>query len=157
MKTPAELLAERMAERYGPMLNPSFWGVYFGQPAVSGSLRERLDECDRYTGDVAFRSSTAWLNDSPACVYFIEAPAVSMIKIGHSISPLKRLAEIATISPVPLQLLASIEGRASIEIGLHRAFADVRSHGEWFRDHPDLRELIALVRSADQMPARPNV
>jgi hypothetical protein len=81
----------------------------------------------------------------PAWVYVIEAPAASLFKIGNSLDARQRLQTLSGISPVPLRLVATAWGCAAVERTLHRAFADTRSHGEWFRDSADLRELIALM------------
>jgi hypothetical protein len=63
--------------------------------------------------------------------YFIQAARVGHIKIGRAIDPLQRLAELQTGSPVKLELLAVLRG--DHEAMLHRKFADLRIHGEWFR------------------------
>ncbi|MFG2629960.1 GIY-YIG nuclease family protein [Streptomyces sp. NPDC048473] len=67
-----------------------------------------------------------------ARVYLIGSPESPLVKIGWSDNPERRLRDLQTGSPVPLQLLALFEGGAVIEAALHRQLADKRRHGEWF-------------------------
>ncbi|WP_416070151.1 GIY-YIG nuclease family protein [Streptomyces scabiei] len=64
-------------------------------------------------------------------VYVIAAPGSSVVKIGQSGDPAKRLSEIQRMSPVRLAVLWSQPG-ADLEVKLHRHFAHLRTHGEWF-------------------------
>lgn len=85
----------------------------------------------------------------PANVYFVRgAIENSPIKIGKSLSIYDRLDALQLMSPVRLELIAyvdciakDIDGHA-LERELHREFASIRLHGEWFADHPDLRRRI---------------
>lgn len=65
-------------------------------------------------------------------VYAIGSPGSHTIKIGRSNAPQRRLSQIQTMSPVPLQLLWTRGGNHETETYLHRRFAKFRSHGEWF-------------------------
>lgn len=65
-------------------------------------------------------------------VYVIGTPGRSTVKIGRSVDPKKRLADIQRMSPVPLEVLWSTPGGHELETALHRHFRAHRSHGEWF-------------------------
>lgn len=78
-------------------------------------------------------------------VYFVRAGGG--IKIGWSTNVGKRIAAIATANPVPLELLFTVEGGAKLERALHRRLADHRLRNEWFRDCPEVREVLAAVRA----------
>ncbi len=70
-------------------------------------------------------------------VYLIGSPDSSLVKIGWTDNPKRRLRDLQTGSPVLLQLLAVFEGGPIVEADLHRRFADKRRHGEWFDLGPD--------------------
>lgn len=81
-----------------------------------------------------------------ADLYFIggdEGP----IKIGVSNDPQRRLKGLQTGYPYPLQILATIEGGAMLEIEYHERFAEHRLHGEWFAPHPDILAEIERLRT----------
>lgn len=72
------------------------------------------------------------LSSSLATVYFVAAPSVGMIKIGKTGNLPKRLATLKTFSPVPLELVMTIDYDEFLESRIHRYLAEYRSHGEWF-------------------------
>lgn len=63
--------------------------------------------------------------------YFVRAD--EFVKIGFAKEVRSRLPRLQTSSPVKLQLLMAIEGKASLERDFHRKFAALRAHGEWFK------------------------
>ena len=65
-------------------------------------------------------------------LYFVEAPAVGMMKIGVTDDIDRRFSCLQLGSPVSLVLRHAVRGRTAHEAGLHRAFRDERRHGEWF-------------------------
>lgn len=67
------------------------------------------------------------------CVYVLGTPGSNIVKIGRSTDVQQRVADIQRMSPVPLEVLWTHPGGPRLEAGLHRLFADLRSHGEWFR------------------------
>ncbi|MEU0034647.1 GIY-YIG nuclease family protein [Streptomyces sp. NPDC006333] len=82
-------------------------------------------------------------------VYLIGSPDSSLVKIGWTDNPERRLRHLQTGSPVLLQLLAVFEGGAIAEAELHRRFADKRRHGEWFDLGPDpVTAVSPFVRAA---------
>jgi hypothetical protein len=64
-------------------------------------------------------------------IYFIQAKR--HVKIGYSKKPEYRLAKMQTANPEKLKLLATMNGDARTEKGLHEALAKQRVRGEWFR------------------------
>ncbi len=81
-------------------------------------------------------------------VYVLGPPGGTLVKIGRTINLAKRVAEIQRMSPVPLEILWSHPGGHQLETNLHRHFAPLRSHGEWFAFEEDP---VAQVRSAVEL------
>ena len=81
---------------------------------------------------------------STGYVYFVHAPINGLIKIGFSReSPDSRLSDFQRGSPVPIERLGIIRAGIQFEGKLHRRFAHLNSHGEWFKPGDDL---MAFVR-----------
>tara|TARA_Y100001951_G_scaffold105173_2_gene120410 strand:- start:1078 stop:1578 length:501 start_codon:yes stop_codon:yes gene_type:complete len=79
-------------------------------------------------------------------VYFIKPIGMDgPIKIGCSKSPTGRLEGLRTWCPLPLELLASIEGGPAIERRFHAMFLDDHEGHEWFRASARLTKVIASV------------
>lgn len=87
---------------------------------------------------------------SERAVYFIRPVGqVGPIKIGFSAAPDVRLIRMAAGSPLPLELVATIPGSASLERAFHETFAYAHSHFEWFHPVDDLlRGIHALQQGA---------
>lgn len=80
-------------------------------------------------------------------LYFIRSG--QYVKIGVSANPRGRIASIQTGNPEPVEVLAIVEGDASLEADLHRRLASFRKQGEWFEDCPAVRnEIEGLHRVA---------
>lgn len=79
-------------------------------------------------------------------VYLIQPVHGGLVKIGSAYSPTSRLDEIQRMSPVPLQVVATIPGGYAVETELHQRFADDRSHGEWFRPSEELFAAFGVTR-----------
>lgn len=76
-------------------------------------------------------------------VYFIQGGAGGLIKIGCTSSqPNVRFAALQIGSPVKLVKLGLVKGGFDREAELHRQFAHLREHGEWFRPEKDLTDFI---------------
>lgn len=73
-------------------------------------------------------------------VYFLAHK--DLVKIGYSADIKHRVRSIQTMSPVPLTLLGFIPGDKRIEQNIHRRFAHLWSHGEWFKLTPELNQFI---------------
>ena len=84
-------------------------------------------------------------------VYFIAASDLNLVKIGTCRdAPGKRLAALQTGSPALLDLISAIPGDRALEQRLHRAFADLREHGEWFRFEGALARLaLDMIEPGD--------
>jgi hypothetical protein len=78
--------------------------------------------------------------------YFIGGDR-GLIKIGHSIDPVTRLADIQACSPIRLRILALRAGGADREAAYHQEFFDFREHGEWFRREPRLMREIKRLQA----------
>ena len=68
-------------------------------------------------------------------VYVVQYNNEYPVKIGYSTTPLKRLEVLQFSSPVPLTFrhLWHAEHARVLEQTLHKRFASVRTHGEWFQ------------------------
>ena len=75
-------------------------------------------------------------------VYFIRGVRGGPIKIGHAANPVERLRAMQAGSPVKLQIIAIIEGGVRREAELHRQFAYLHAHNEWFRSSKELLQWI---------------
>jgi hypothetical protein len=107
---------------------------------VSHALRARLDAADDYMRQRLSRER--WFQKSePTWLYLMGARGLPVAKIGQSLVPSKRLADIGQISPVEIILVATFEATQMHEKALHHAFRDERVRGEWFSGVPELTEL----------------
>jgi hypothetical protein len=86
-------------------------------------------------------------------VYFVLSPTNGLVKIGFSKSyPDARLNQLRIGSPVPLERLAYFYATRRHERRLHRRFDHLWSHGEWFKDGPEIREAIRQRRGKEWVP-----
>jgi hypothetical protein len=95
----------------------------------------------------ADRTHPDYVGPESRYVYFIED--VGFIKIGVGTRPKDRLSHLQTGNPRPLTLLGSYLAKKSEEASLHKRFLPHWIRGEWFRDNPELLELIALKCPAE--------
>jgi len=80
---------------------------------------------------------------TPQDVYFIQGEYGGPIKIGIANDIQSRLASHQTGSPVILRIVGiSSNGGKKLESKLHKQFADIRLHGEWFEATPELLSYI---------------
>lgn len=82
-------------------------------------------------------------------VYFLRAIGLGLVKIGSSVRPDRRLSDYSLWSPVPLALIAMIEGDHRLEARFHTLFKNDHSHAEWFRDSARMEAVIAAIRAGD--------
>jgi hypothetical protein len=80
-------------------------------------------------------------------VYFIGGD-FGMVKIGYTseAKPENRLRDLQTGCPFPLRVLAYCKGNHADEQILHRALADERATGEWFRWSDRVAGLLGYVK-----------
>lgn len=71
------------------------------------------------------------------------------IKIGLTGDLKRRLDDLRMCSPLPLDVLVTIPGDLNVEQYLHRRFAALRSHGEWFRAENPLLSFITDLKRAE--------
>lgn len=73
-------------------------------------------------------------------IYFLGCPTTNSVKIGTTVRDVAyRVALISSNSPVPLQLIAVIDGDRTLEQALHAEFSEHRLHNEWFKLEGGLR------------------
>lgn len=75
-------------------------------------------------------------------VYVIHAVGTNRIKIGYSVDPEKRLAQLQTGSPYELRLLAKWPGTIEAEQRAHQCLTQYRCGGEWFSVPPFIGQII---------------
>lgn len=76
-------------------------------------------------------------------VYFIQCVAGGPIKIGTAQDVDNRLKAIQACCPYPLRVLHVIQGASqAVEAKLHKRFAALRLHGEWFDANSELLTYI---------------
>jgi hypothetical protein len=76
-------------------------------------------------------------------IYFVLAPQVRRVKIGHAYDIQKRLRDIRSFCPIELKVLHVFERKnQQTEKALHMLLDDVRLHGEWFEYTQDIREML---------------
>lgn len=85
-------------------------------------------------------------------VYFMrQVGGIGPIKIGCSTRPVHRMAELASWSPVDLELLLTVPGDFDLERSIHNCFADLYLHHEWFRAHHRLVSAINRVAAGEAL------
>jgi hypothetical protein len=77
-------------------------------------------------------------------VYAIQAGMDGPVKIGVSVAPLSRMAQMQTGMPETLRILAFIPGTRDDERNLHVRLAKHRIRGEWFHPHPDVLDAFRI-------------
>lgn len=86
-------------------------------------------------------------------IYFLQAPSIPVIKVGHSADPNKRLSNMRTFSPVPLEIMAvDKKGDALTEVEFMYRFRAYRSHGEWFFAIPEIQKIVAATAQTGSLP-----
>jgi len=81
-------------------------------------------------------------------IYFLYAPELDRVKIGHTRSEQtikKRISTLKTSCPCSVFLIAVFKGDASRESFLHKRFTENRVHGEWFQMSKDLSYYIHIL------------
>ena len=86
-----------------------------------------------------------------AVIYFVQGD--THVKIGRTTNLTVRLTALQAASPVPLRLLATLTEGATDEATLHRRFAHLRVHGEWFQQTAELQAFVDAVSREASCPA----
>lgn len=85
--------------------------------------------------------------DGLTFVYFAQPVGGGPIKIGKTRKhPEQRLSSLQVGSPVPLELLGWLSCEWWLEQALHRALEQHLVQGEWFKDAPEVRLLVAMAK-----------
>lgn len=74
--------------------------------------------------------------------YVIAYPRVGVVKIGQAVYYAERVRQVIRHSPVAAEVLCAFVGLHH-ERELHKKFAHIRRHGEFFEDCSELREYLA--------------
>jgi hypothetical protein len=82
-------------------------------------------------------------------VYFIRPVGQPQgnTKIGCSDAPENRLSTLMAWSPVPLEIVHTVEGDFDLEARIHGRFMAWHSHREWFYWSQDLENFICQLRA----------
>jgi hypothetical protein len=124
-------------------------GVFYARFCRDGVAVERsTGERDRSLAEAAAgrffleASGSEPTPGQPETVYFIAAERLHLVKIGRASNVSARLRQLRQIIPLRLALLGTVPGGAAVEAALHRRFAHLREHGEWFRAGEDLLDVV---------------
>ncbi len=125
--------------------------VYCGNGRISASKADLIAWCARQsyteTMDVnVFRHAHAVFVGGKKLagpgVYAVVAEGAGRIKIGWTDALHRRLNDLETACPFPLQVLFWIRGPRDLESELHRKCARDRVHLEWFTHTPEVHEAL---------------
>lgn len=84
-----------------------------------------------------------------AHIYFAQGVSGGPVKIGRTVCLSARLKSLQTGSPLTLKFVGVIPfGGAATEKTLHKKFANLHAHGEWFHPGEELLEYIKTYSSA---------
>jgi len=85
-------------------------------------------------------------------VYFIQEGDSGPIKIGKTVDPHGRLAQLQTGNPSSLHLLLAVRGGTKRERKLHERLGDyrLRDDGEWFAPEPAVFREMERVQRDDE-------
>lgn len=146
---PARALAEEAAQDYCDYVNGNPVG-YTAALAVAGHKYSnpsvpRDEEVEAALG--ILRDHRAQRRGAQGYVYGItEDGAGEFIKIGYSVNPQKRVAELQTGNPRKLVLLGYKKGTESDEKSLHQKYIKDNVLQEWFKVSPallaDIKEVV---------------
>lgn len=77
-------------------------------------------------------------------VYFIEAEKLGLVKIGWAVNSDQRRSDLQTGSPDKLTLRGILvcDDAPALERKMHKRFAHLRQHGEWFLPDDAMRDYM---------------
>jgi hypothetical protein len=85
-------------------------------------------------------------------LYFIECKETGRIKIGISNNPHQRLIALQPTCSTKLELICIVPyGDRELEAHLHKKFAHIKSHYEWFNSDT---ELISMIKDFNEILCR---
>jgi hypothetical protein len=132
------LLHRKPGERTVPLVGKTMLEAY--RNAAMGVMYEK-------DWDALFRRHPEPIErkDRLGKVYFI-AGEVGAVKIGFAANPELRVKDLQCGSPIPLHILATIDGAEKDERAYHQRFKAHRLHGEWFERCPEIEAEIDRLR-----------
>lgn len=134
----------------------------------SGSLREVYDLCStsedpevlvlnqRVLRKRAEVHKTGQWDPNTSVVYFVQAGLAGRpVKIGHAQEMSRRIVSLQLGCPEPLEVLLAVAGERELERELHKRFAHLRIHQEWFRADRGLMScILEMSQSYPVVPTR---
>lgn len=108
-------------------------------------LRNLREEMARASADIAYQKSMGaakFADKIPANMYLYFIGCGDAVKIGRSKDPSARLDSLATGAPGKLRLIAKVPNAGHREGYCHKALAEFRIHGEWYRHTSEVDALI---------------
>lgn len=72
----------------------------------------------------------------------------SFVKIGYTTNVARRLGQLQSANPEPLELIDSIPGTLAVERSIHEKLSPYRSEGgnEWYKLTPEVTEFVNNFR-----------
>ena len=107
------------------------------QEALRREILNRLPSRSIEAGDIFLKRETV------GRVYMIRCH--DRIKIGFATDFAVGMRVLRTACPYPVETVAVFPGDRTLELFLHRCFAEQRRHGEWFENEGDLRMVVAAM------------
>lgn len=97
-------------------------------------LIDSVDAAEPYRGQLADKEM--------GHLYGFVEVGLGRVKIGRSSDVARRLAQIRTSSPHPVELVMYVPHAGWLEALVHEILAPFRAHGEWFSAHPRVVEFV---------------
>lgn len=106
--------------------------------ASDAEIIERLFSPSKQSVEAA--PSFVRITPAESAIYFVAVRG--FIKIGWTTNWKSRISSLQVANPEPIEVLLIIGRPQIFEQTMHKQFAAHRAHGEWFRDHDDIRGYI---------------
>lgn len=124
--------------------------VFAGYPEVASSIENHISALFYAEATLIpfymLANKTMTSRDPQTRTYIVRHPLTGMIKIGRTADVAGRIKSLQTGAGAILATLAVIDGDQ--EQSLHKRFADLRRHGEWFEDVEGAISAFAAAQGA---------
>lgn len=87
-------------------------------------------------------------------VYFIRLGEDGPIKVGNSVNPARRMAELRGWFPYELKFLGQVPGTLPDEEAIHVRFADHWIRGEWYEATQFVLTEVSRIIATKEFPSR---
>ena len=134
-----ELLCE--ADQLAMAIAHGLQDLHYAKASVIQNLRMAVTLASAGHSPAEMAASRAARDGLGTKTYIALNPLSGLLKIGKSIDPDARMANLQTGAALKPELLAVIDD--DIERVLHKRFRALRVFGEWFRDDGTIAEFIA--------------